>query len=123
MEKTYAKVMWKLSHQDGADLNALVARLIEQLQSRGRMKLLPRILAELKKLEAGSGDATSFIEVATEKEKAAAMAFANDLGIKTDVVVNSSLISGWRVLGKGTLTDRSGKRALIDIYRSITSHA
>jgi F0F1-type ATP synthase delta subunit len=123
MEKTYAKVMWKLSHQDGADLDALVARLIEQLQSRGRMKLLPRILAELKKLEAGSGDATSFIEVATEKEKAAATAFANDLGIKTDVVVNSSLISGWRVLGKCTLTDRSGKRALIDIYRSITQHA
>ncbi|MDB5245015.1 MAG: hypothetical protein JWN90_120 [Parcubacteria group bacterium] len=123
MEKTYAKVMWKLSHQEGADLNALVARLIEQLQSRGRMKLLPRILAELKKLEAGSGDATSFIEVATEKEKAAATAFAHDLGIKTDVVVNSSLISGWRVLGNGTLTDRSGKRALIDIYRSITQHA
>jgi F0F1-type ATP synthase delta subunit len=125
MEKTYAKVLWKLSHQEGADLDALVTRLIEQLQTRGRMKLLPRILRELKKLEESSTESSALIEVATGKDALEALAFVKELGLPgiKDAKVNPSLISGWRVRANGGLTDRSGKRALIDIYRSITTHA
>ncbi len=125
MERTYAKVLWKLSHEAGADLDTLVSRLIAQLQARGRMKLLPRILRELKKLEASGEGITMLIEVATEKDAAAAKSFAESLGYGTEsknAVINHSLISGWRVRTNGTLTDRSGKRALIDIYRAITTH-
>ena len=34
---------------------------------------------------------------------------------------NPSLISGYRELKDGVLTDRTGKRALLDIYQKITS--
>jgi hypothetical protein len=34
--------------------------------------------------------------------------------------VNADLLSGWRLTTADTLIDRSGKRALIDLYRTIT---
>lgn len=76
------------------DYNTFIAHL----KRTGRMKLLPRVLRELREEEARAKN--------LEREKETA---------KED----PSLISGWRQIKDGVLTDNTGKRALIDIYRNI----
>ena len=73
-------------------------QFIAHLQRTGRMKLLPRVLREL------------------QEEEARVHRFASK---KETVHENPSLISGWRQIENGVLTDRSGKKALLDIYKNI----
>ena len=73
-------------------------RLIAHLKRTGRMKLLPRILRELRMRKIRADKLAPLYETAEE---------------------NPSLVSGWRSLENGILTDRTGKRALLDIYKRI----
>jgi hypothetical protein len=79
-------------------MNLTYEKLIEHLKRTGRMKLLPRVLRELKRQEERK------VKLAPKKETAKE---------------NPALISGWRELKDGKLTDKTGKRALIDIYQRI----
>lgn len=74
---------------------------IAHLRRAGRLKLLPQVLRELQREEARAKKFAPTRETAAE---------------------NPSLISGWRSLENGILTDHSGKRALIDIYKNITAN-
>ncbi|MDO8623802.1 MAG: hypothetical protein Q7R54_00370 [bacterium] len=74
-------------------------KFILHLKKTGRMKLLPHVLRELRIQEARQKMLTSKKETAKE---------------------NPSLISGYRTLENGMLTDRSAKSALISIYQRIT---
>lgn len=71
---------------------------IAHLKRTGRMKLLPSVLRELRIEEARANKLAPRMETSVD---------------------NPSLISGWRKLENGVLTDRSAKSALIDIYRNI----
>lgn len=71
---------------------------VAHLKRTGRMKLLPFVLRELRTDGLRTKKLAPKMETATE---------------------NPSLISGWRKIENGQLTDRSGKRALIDIYKKI----
>ncbi len=122
MEKTYAKALYDLASKPGADASKLVESFIAHLKAEGRLKLLPRILRELKRLDARNQSLGDLLEVASEKEKAAAEADAKSLGITANAVVNETLVTGWRARTGSRVIDRSGKRALLDLYRSITSH-
>ena len=73
-------------------------KFIAHLRHTGRLKLLPRVLRELR------------IEEARAKKFRAKKETAKD---------NPSLISGWRTLENGVLTDHTGKGALIEIYKNI----
>ncbi len=75
-------------------------KFIAHLKRTGRMKLLPQVLQELR------------------AEKVREMKFAPR---RETAVENPSLIFGWRSLENGILTDRSGKQALLDIYKKITA--
>jgi hypothetical protein len=77
------------------DLDAFIAHL----KKTGRMKLLPQVLRELKESEARERLTAPRKETAKE---------------------NPALISGWREIADGKLTDRTGKRALLEIYKKIT---
>lgn len=76
-----------------------VEAFIAHLKRTGRMKLLPSVLRELKQ------------EKARERLTAPRTESANDI---------PSLISGSRTLKDGLLTDSTGKRALLEIYKNIT---
>ncbi|MCI0597865.1 hypothetical protein L0Y34_02235 [Candidatus Parcubacteria bacterium] len=105
---------------DEKTAEAAVQKLIAHLKSSGRMKMLPHIARELRKIGARRRLHAPHVEVASEKEKARALAEARAAGIDAkDVHVNRALISGWRARSAGMLVDESGKRALIDIYRKI----
>lgn len=123
MEKTYAQALFQLAQKPNASADELVKTLVAHLKEAGREKLLPRILLELKRLDARSTAFGEVLEVASESEKAAATKEAKELGITADAIVNETLVSGWRARTGSRVIDRSGKRALIDLYSRITAHA
>jgi hypothetical protein len=97
-----------------------VAKLILHLKSMGRVKMLGDIAKELRKIAARRKALISVVEVADEREAGMALRAAKEAGIKASKArVNPSLIRGFRARGAGLLFDRSGKRALTDIYQQI----
>lgn len=72
----------------------------EHLEKTGRLKLLPRILRELKEAEMQAKRLAPRTETAKEYP---------------------ALISGSRTIENGILTDTTGKRSLLEIYKHITS--
>lgn len=122
MEKEYAQALLR-AKEGGTHVPALVEGLVKSLSARGRMKLLPGILRELKNIEARKSKLLPSIEVASSTEKSAAIVEAKAAGIETnEVTVNHDLIRGWRARSGGTLIDRSGKKHLIELYRNIVTH-
>jgi hypothetical protein len=75
-------------------------QLVAHLKRTGRLKLLPQILRELK----------------TQVIRAERLAPSKETAKQ-----NPALISGWRSLEGGVLTDNTGKRALLEIYKKVTS--
>ncbi len=109
------------SLEDKEAADETVAKLIRHLKSAGRLKMLPQIVSELRKVAARRAAHKPVLEIAHEKDKAHALKEAAEAGIKAErVVVNHSLIRGWRAREAGKLIDRSGKRALVEIYQKIT---
>lgn len=107
--------------EDKAVSDAAVTKLILHLKSAGRMKMLPQIARELKKVAARRHALRPHVEVAHEKERVAALHAAAVAGIITrHATVNPSLIHGWRATSGDTLIDRSAKRALLQIYQKVT---
>jgi len=107
---------------DKAASDRAVTKLIAHLKSMGRMKMLPEIVRELRKVAARRAALRPYVEVAHEKEEAAALRVAALAGIiARHAVVNNSLIHGWRARSAGKLVDHSAKRALLRIYQQVTS--
>ncbi len=122
MEREYAQALARLSSLPNADEAKLVAQLVAHLKASGRMKLLPRIARELAMLKARTKTVADRLEVASEGERAEALKEAKLEDIDpSDVIINPSLIRGWRAMAGGRLTDRSSKQALFDIYKKITT--
>ena len=120
MEKIYAQAIENLLAK-GGDEKKVVAQLTAHLKATGRVKILPGILAELRVLEARKAKLAPSVEVASEKEAAAAVAAAKKEGIEVAKAhVNHALISGWRARTGSTLVDRSAKQGLIELYRRVT---
>lgn len=122
MEKTYAQALQRLLAREGAKEKHVLDQLFAHLKATGRMKLLPGIARELQKEQMYAKSDEAHVEVAHKDESHAALAAAAKLGIiAAHADVNPSLIRGWRARQGSTLIDRSGKRALVDLYRRITA--
>ncbi len=107
---------------DEPQAEAVIERLIEHLASSGRVKLLPQIHAELRKIAARRKALAPMVEVASAEERPTALAEARAAGIDaTEASVNHSLVKGWRARGRGRLIDKSAKAALIGIYQKVTN--
>ena len=107
--------------RSGMNETELWKKLSAHLSSTGRTKLLPLIQSELAKLQAYEERLAPQLEVATEAEAQTAQMYAKQHGIEATVHTNDNLITGWRLRTREALTDRSGKRALTDLYRRITT--
>lgn len=122
MEKAYAFALQE-ALEKGIDEQKLVAWLVAHLKAEGRSKLLPGILLELKALDARAQKSAARLEVASEGEKSDAVKEAKLAGIESPLVtINPDIIRGWRAQEGGTLIDRSGKKALVELYRNIVTH-
>ena len=119
MENLYATVVTRLL-ASGRKEDEIVGNLVKHLKAKGRVKLLPGILRALKIQMERNKTLGATVEVASKEEAKAALAEAKALGIDAEeATVNPILLSGWRARTEGVLVDRSGKRALTDIYRGI----
>lgn len=116
---TYAKALHRLSKAE-KDQAKLAENLVAHLRARGGLKILPGILTELRAYEARLRKSGALVEAASEKEAHTALAEAKKFGIEAEkAIINPSLIRGWRARSGGTSVDRSGKSALIELYRNI----
>lgn len=107
---------------DEAAADAAVKKLVTHLKSRGRTKLLPTIARELQKIHAKRKLRVARLEVASQAEANAALKEAKEKGIEAkEVIINESLVCGWRALQGGILIDCSGKQKLVSLYRNITN--
>lgn len=107
--------------EDKAASDMAVTKLILHLKSAGRMKMLPQIARELRKVAARRHALRPTVEVAHEKEEAAALRAAAREGIVAlHTSVNTSLIHGWRARSGDRVVDHSAKRALLHIYQQVT---
>jgi F0F1-type ATP synthase delta subunit len=122
MIDAYTKLLEKAAESENDEVaKAAVGKLVEHLRTAGRLKVLPSIASELRKVQARRKALMPYVEVAHQKDAAQALKEAASEGIKASKAhVNHSLISGFRARGGGKLVDRTGKRALIDIYRNVT---
>lgn len=122
MEKAYAQALVELEEK-GVKAPELTRHLLAHLTKKGRLKLLPSILRELKKIQSRHDKEFSKLEVASEKETAAALKELASMHIEAPgVEVNHSLIKGWRLVRKDTLIDRSAKKSLVDLYTNIITN-
>ncbi len=119
MEKEYAQALYNLAMQPDASADELAKKLVAHLRETGREKLLPHIARELKRIEAREEAFGESLEVASEIEAARASEEAEALGISASAQVNQNLVTGWRARKGSRVIDRSGKRALLDLYRAI----
>ena len=114
------EVAAELEDKEVAD--AAVTKLIMHLKSMGRVKMLPAIARELRKIAVRRHALRPIVEVAHERESAAALAAAAYEGIiAKGADVNPALIHGWRARKNGMLVDRSAKNTLLNIYQKITA--
>ena len=123
MEREYAGALFNLLQKPDAKAEELVRQLVAHLKETGRQKLLPRILIELQRLDARSKSFGEQLEVASEGERARAEQEASALGITARATVNTDLVTGWRARSGSRVVDRSGKRALLDLYRQIVTNS
>lgn len=122
MEKEYAQAVAEMSRREGADEASIVSGLMRELKANNRSKLLPGILRELRTMQARANRLAPVLEVASAKEETRGREAMKKEGIEIErVIVNPSLIQGWRARANGLLWDQSAKRALTDIYKKITN--
>ena len=127
MEQSYAQALWKLV--EGGMVPAKAVRALhDTLKAHGREALLSRIASAFTRIaerEAKRSDVV--LTVACEKDerhahkevKEALSAMGVDAkDLKTQI--DDTLIGGWRLEGRETLTDVSYKKALLDLYVRVT---
>lgn len=119
MEKAYAKALSELI-KGGMKEEDAFKKLMAHLKESGRIKVLPQLLRELRTQDERQRSRGPLLEVASEEEAENAESEAKKKGVTAKAVVNPTLIRSWRLTTVDTLIDRSGKSALIDLYRKVT---
>jgi len=106
----------------GVAVEAVVGRLIEVLTAHGRSSLVRHIVNELKRYARKSVERNQFTLTVPREEGAAharheaAKHFADSAPV---VRVDSTIVGGWMLEGKGTRVDRSFKKQLISMYNQV----
>ena len=126
MENAYAQALWQLVEK-GMQPSKAIAALREALEKSGRVSLLPRIGRAFARLGARDERKNGLVlSVAREKDahraERAAKEYLKVMNTDADlrIVVDDSLIGGWRLEGREVLVDASFKKQLLDIYQRAT---
>ncbi|PCI28383.1 hypothetical protein COB52_03765 [Candidatus Kaiserbacteria bacterium] len=92
-----------------------VESLVQILKREGKLKALPAILKEFQRIEERTSSQKPTVYVAKEEDiEKVSMQF------DAEVLIDESLIGGFRYVDKDTLIDSSYKAALLKLYRKIT---
>ena len=119
MERAYAQALWSIVERGGEHKKA-VAALHQTLVRTGRERLIGKILAEFKRIAVRESKRSSaVISVGRRADVEAALKAA---GVsESEVILDPTLIGGYRIEKGDTLVDASWKNHLITIYNAVTA--
>ncbi len=129
METAYAQALWNMVSGGMAPTKAVHA-LTDVLKTHGRESLLPRIGRAFARIAERESKRTGItLTVARSGDERSAKHAVKDVLAQLQVdpkevqiVVDDSLIGGWRLEGKETLVDASYKRELLELFnRSVNA--
>ena len=124
MENAYAQALWTMIDKGTPQADAVRA-LYTYLKDRGREALMPRIAKAFERLAAKHASAdTVVLSVADTRHEHSAMSAAERLvpqAKDAQVVIDKTLIGGWRLDARETLVDASYKKHLLELYRRTTN--
>jgi len=126
----YAEALYRAAHGHHAvDADTLVERLVAIVREHGHLRLLPAIVREydtLVKMRSTSDEA--HVRVARPQDRDGhAERIARDLATldaaahPVRVVVDETVIGGYAVEANGSRIDRTYKRALLELYSSLST--
>src|SRR3989344_5137079 len=127
METAYAQALWKMV--EGGLTPAKAVRALEvTLKVHGREALLPRIASAFARIAQRETKRTDVVlTLAREKDERRAHKDIKEMLTRMGVAskdlktqIDDTLIGGWRLEGRETLTDVSYKKALLDLYVRVT---
>lgn len=98
----------------------VTSRLVGRLRAEGRLGLMPGILRAIKRAQEGARH-QNVLSVASEKDIAQAQKDIPKCAQAPRVVVDPTLIGGWRLRTRDTLRDSSYKKHLQTLYKQITT--
>ncbi|MBI5456650.1 hypothetical protein HY969_02820 [Candidatus Kaiserbacteria bacterium] len=119
MDKAYAQALWKTIQKD-MDPKQAVDALRGALEKRGRLSLFRQVGRAFERIAAREMQKKLSVLVIAEKgsEKRA----RQESGAKdAELMIDETLIGGWRLEDKETLRDASWKSALLSIYNRATT--
>ena len=127
MEFAYAQALWKMVESGMSPVKAVHA-LRDLLKARGRETLMPRVGRAFARIAEREGKRTGVtLSVAREKDeraaKSAVKTILQEIGVEpkeVNILVDDSLIGGWRLEGRETLVDASYKSELQKLYNRVT---
>ena len=119
MPLSYAQAIWK-SVEKGADPHAVVASVHKKVLEEGRGDIMPKILNAFKRL-AERESARNRTQVFVAREKDGKQAFIESRVAEADIVIDETLIGGWRLEDKERLVDASYKSMLLKMYNQVTA--
>ncbi|NBV77385.1 hypothetical protein EBR66_04440 [bacterium] len=119
MERAYARALLQLIQNGMAHADA-VRTVAKVLESKGRSALMPKVARAFNRLiQRESGKITNTLFVA--KEHHASRAHKESGEHDARVVVDPTLIGGWRLVKSDSLVDVSWKKHLLSIYNRIAA--
>lgn len=114
--RNYAAALQEsLKGRSSVEQGKVLTKFLKYLKARRHEKLLPGILASLKRGTSKRGEET--LIVGRRKDVVGARKAAKT---KVGATIDPNLIGGWQHLKDGVLVDASYKRSLVEIYRNIT---
>jgi F0F1-type ATP synthase delta subunit len=102
-----------------ADHARAIDSFMSYVKARGYQALLPRILSEYQSLIQRTEKGGTTVSLAKKKDHAELLLKHGITG-DAKVVIDESLIGGYRIETDSTLIDASHKNALLTLYHSIT---
>ncbi|OGG57761.1 hypothetical protein A2765_05000 [Candidatus Kaiserbacteria bacterium RIFCSPHIGHO2_01_FULL_56_24] len=116
--ETYAHAILHMIQKGEAPKDS-IARVHKALEAKGRTGLMPQIANAFRRIAQRDANTNrSLLVIAREKDEHAARKAS---GAKdADVAIDKTLIGGWKLEEKGTLTDASWKTQLLSIYNAAT---
>jgi len=123
MEETYAQALYRAIAQGTEPAKAIHA-LAARLKREGRSALLPRLARAFARVAQREGARSrAVLYVAREKDAAKAQEAAAKYAKtqKHDVLVDETLIGGWRLEQEDRLVDASYKSYLLELFERVTA--
>lgn len=125
--KTIATLLYEMTAgKSDAQMRVITGRLIDYLLLKRQTSLVPAIVSEYERIERQKIQVRVAVASSAEKKRCTKEIGAILASMGTDskhavATVNSTLVSGFIVEGKGRRFDHSGKTRLVALYRTLIS--